>query len=141
MSCGNCGVDIELKHMLLDVKCQLDQIGRPVKFYLQTESEIVRDKYGSIIQTDKDFLQMNAWPYTPNPTDKQIEQAGLRERTEALFYTATQDWMDAGIDFKDIDIIISEIGISGERYEIKDKGLTGNYSDSFLYITFGVSKK
>lgn len=141
MSCGNCGVDIELKHALLEVKCVIDQYGMEVEFFIEDENEITRDKYGSIIKDTDSSLKMNAYPLTYNPTDKQIEKAGLRERTEALFYTATQDWKDAGIDFKDIEIIRSKVEINGERYVIKDKGRISQFSDTFLYITFGVSKK
>jgi hypothetical protein len=92
---------------------------------------------------------------TYNPTERQLEKAGLFESSEAIMQTAMLDWMDANIQYDDIDITrctvdilpievglpVSEDERTGTMWEIKAKSRSGAYANGYLYITFSLKRR
>lgn len=148
MSCncgGNrCGVDHEYKLAACDVKRTIDQYGAPVVIRFNTEENIVRDKYGSIINRKKDInkeLNINAFPLTYSPTVKVKTNAGIRENTDLIIWTAMLDWENFGYWIKDLNMIKADVIINGETFEIVDKSFKDQFGINFLYVVLGLNLK
>jgi len=134
-------VNLEVKYAKIEARNVINERGQLINIFLKKESDIVRDEYGSIIQSGPASFDMYAFPVTYNPSRREIEKAGLFEESTLLIYTAKLTWEDYSIDFKDIDAIVSHIEISGEKFLINEKGRAGNHANDFYYITFNLSKE
>ena len=127
-----------------DIKRMVDERGDLVKFNYRTEDDVDRDPYGSIEKrkTPAAPLLFRAFPVEFSPSQKKLEKAGIVEECDVLIYTAMQDWRNNGIGFADIEFATrNTVELQGESYEIKSKGLSSQFSDSFLYLTFGLVKR
>lgn len=128
---------------LIDIKNHVDERGDLVQIVLRTEAQVDRDLYNSIEKRYKDTkYSMKAFPVTFNPSDRQLEKAGLRERGNVLIYTAMKDWMNAGVAYDDILLDLKPtVHLQGSVYEIREKGLFGQVNDWFGYINLGLFKR
>ena len=139
------GVYLERKYALTDAKFVIDERGDVVEIFLRKEADVARDSYNSIASrntTSAFHVFMRAFPVQTNPSDKQLEKAGIRERADVIVYTAMQDWINAGKGFNDIDMSGRlTVIMQGETYELKTKGLVGQMNDTFLYLTMGLFRK
>jgi hypothetical protein len=137
------GVEKEKSDAMVDVQASCHEYGVPIRISLRGEGDVTRDKYKSISQrkTPSPILSFMANPVDYNPSEKQLEKAGIREPCDAIAYTAMQDWIDSELEWKDIDIVRTTAVLQGQEMEIKSKGYSGQYGSSYLYITLGLVRK
>ena len=140
----------ELLAALNDIKCVAVEWGATVKFRIRKESQIVRDDYNSIkrfnntesgespIATE---LVMKAYPINYNPSQRDLDKSGLKERTEVILYTPRQYWIDASLGIDDIDMERTTVILDDCTYEIRDKARNSQFREDFLYYVFGINKK
>lgn len=139
------GQTMEQEQALRDAQQIIRERGKSIIIRPYTETKIVRDKYNSIIKrttasvTSRTFF---SFPIIFNPTTKQMEDAGIREKTDLLLKTATQDWLDFGFTMetlKDIDTIRMTVIIENSKYEIQSKQFDSQYNDTWLYVHLGAN--
>lgn len=125
-----------------DIHDIVNEQGDVMKVVLRSESDVARDNYSSVNKRDQEkVIFIRAYPITMMPNTKQIEKAGLKDRCDVLAYTAYQDWAAEGIEFEDIEYTgRTRVMWRGTTYEIRDKGVQVQLSDSFGYITLGLFK-
>jgi hypothetical protein len=140
------GVKLERDYALVDARNKIWELGEQINLYTHTEDTIERDDFGSIVRhipgVTNTFI-FYAFPVMINPTIEQVEKAGLREKTEAIVYTAMLDWWDNNFTMDDLNKLNSikmQVVIHGEKYEIKDKNLHSDFSDTHLYVVLGLNK-
>jgi hypothetical protein len=132
-------VTLERGAALLDVQRIVHEYGTQLSIRLRTEANVTRDLYNSVADWPTDrTLAFKANPVVHNPNDRQIERAGLREKSQCIVYTATKDWTDAGLAFKDIDPERTTIVLDARRYRVVERGQTDVFAGAALYITFGL---
>jgi hypothetical protein len=137
------GVYAERNCALRDVKSIMEERGDLVEFLFRKEPNVTRDNYNSIDKRNQSqVLFFRAYPIEFGPSEKKLEKAGLREQNDVLIYTAMKEWITYGIDFRNIELATrNTVKIQGNTFEVKEKGLSGQFNDTFLYITFGLSKQ
>jgi hypothetical protein len=135
-------VGLERNHALIDVQNESVLYGEEMTVYVREESQVARDKYGSIKKrsTAGGGITMQAYPLTFNPNQYQIQKSGLKEEVDAIAYTPMKTWTDNSIGFEDIDLSRSSVILRGIKYWIKDKTYSGQFADTFLYITIGLRR-
>lgn len=141
MSCQ--GISVEQCGALRDAQTVCRRYGDLITVYDRTEANITRDSYNSIkarSTTSPIPKTMYAYPIDFQPNQKQIEKAGLRESCELMIYTPKKSWSDIGVDFEDIDLIRDTFIIRNIKYVIKEKGLSSQFGNTYLYCTFGLSR-
>lgn len=140
------GIQHEKELALIDARDYCWERGKQIKLRLHEEQTITRDRFGSIKKRDlaaSPELTFYAYPITFNPTDKQMEESGIREKTQVIAYTAMLDWTDAGYTLttlKDLDSIRMTVIIESAKYEIRDKALNSQFSDTYLYVVLGLNR-
>lgn len=135
------GTVLERNCALIDAKNIIDERGQVVKFLETNEVNISRDSYNSYKKKTRTTVHdLFSYPITFTPSRRAIELAGLREETEVLIYTSNKDWIDKGFDISDIDDERWNVKLNGKKYEVKEKGFSSQFLDTFLYITFGLFK-
>ncbi len=144
------GVHFEYQSALYDQQMTTHEYGQPIIIHIRYEGDVTRDAYSSIKSrpTDSHTLSWRASTIDYQPTERRMEKAGLRERADAIIYTAMQDWIDAGIAFDDIEIkrMYIEIAaipgeVNGTTYEVKEKARAVPFGNGYLCISFGLSKR
>ncbi len=140
------GVWVDRTEALIDTKATIDERGDLVEIFLRKEGDVVRDRYNSIEKRNQSLgdstghLFFKTYPVQFSPSEKQLEKAGIKEKTDVIIYTAFYDWLNAGKNFKDIDITGRlSVNLQGETYELRNKGLVSQMNDVFLYITLGLA--
>ena len=115
--------------------------GMPITLYLRGEPEVTRDDYSSIkkksIGTSYTY-NFKAHPVQYNPTDQQIEKAGIREHIEVIAYIPTKYFIDNSLEFSDIDLIRATVELQGVTYKIRNKNRVDKFFDQYLYVTLGL---
>jgi hypothetical protein len=142
-SANNPDVRMERCMAMRDVKSVVDERGDILKIIIRAEKDVSRDAYNSVQKRDQErVIFMKAFPIETRPSDKQLEKAGIREKTDLTAWTASMDWINAGIGFDGIEFATRTTVVwQGNVYEIRDKGLVNQIGDSFLYITLGLVKR
>ncbi len=143
-ACCSNPVDFETTLAMKDVQCTVNQYGMALSVRLADEEDVDRDKYNSIKKRTPATQSIAAYPVIFSPTTKDQDRAGLRELTEVIAYTPTQDWVDAGFDMTmldEIDSIRALVTFKGVTYEIKDKSLQSQMGSEFLYVVLGLNRK
>lgn len=131
---------------LIDARDIIRERGKQIEIRLHTEQKITRDKFGSIknrgtAQTDERTFY--SYPLTFNPSEKELDRAGIREKVQVLAKTAMLDWNDAGYPMetlKTLDSIRATVIIDGSKYEIRDKVLESQFGGTYLYVLIGLNK-
>lgn len=143
--CCNTPVSFEAKLAMKDAQCVINMYGTSISVLLSDEGDVDRDRYNSIKRrTPNTSPSLKAYPVIFSPTMKEKDKVGLRELTEIIATTATQDWIDLGFDMEmlnEIDSIRALVTYRGTTYEIKDKALRSQIGDSFLYVVLGLNRK
>lgn len=136
------GVYHERVLALADARNVIHEYGDLLMFKFRDEGSVERDGYGSVSRRKPDrVLALRAHPVEFGPTEKKLEKAGIKEACDVLIYTAMQDWIENGIDFRDIEMATrTTVSLQGATYQVKSKGLSGQFGDSHLYVTFGLDK-
>lgn len=126
-----------------DIKEMVDERGESIKVISRTESDVTRDKYNSIKKrAQHTIFFLKAYPVIFNPTSKQLEKAGIKEKCDVMIYTAYLDWSQNDIEFEDIEINgRTTIMIRANEYEIREKNVEVQLIDSFGYVTLALSRK
>ena len=135
------GVQLEETHALQDAADYLYERGSEVKLYVNSESTIERDVYGSVKKRTPSYITLHAFPIDYNPTDDQLMKAGVREQVDLLVTLATKHLTDNSISYLDIDTGRYEIEVNGDVYSIKDKNQINMFSHIYLNVILGLSKK
>lgn len=132
--------DYELKCALMDVQ-QSKLAGAVVLF--QIPGLVVPDKLKSIKRVAADIYSLYAHPVTESPSLRIREKAGIKEEVDVLIYTASLDWIDAGIDFKSIDIENTKVEIPAlgvGTFTIKERSRGQLFANCPLEYIFGLIK-
>jgi len=143
---SDIGVILEKENALLDARDVIRERGQPVKIVMYEERKIERDRLNTVKKNKRSEapeIIFYAHPVIYNPTAKQSEEAGLKEQTQVLIKTAVQDWIDNGYtveNLKMIDSLHCKVIIAGAKYEIKDKALSSQFSNTYLYINLGLNE-
>jgi len=126
---------------LKDAQSIVNCEGQYIEFILRDEDQVTRDIYNSIKQkTQSENIMIKAFPVTFSPSRQFLEKIGLREDVEVVIHTATQDWIDEGYTYDDIEIMRSTVHLNGNVYQIKEKTLTDYIGNNGIYIVFGLKK-
>ena len=138
----NVPAQLERDNALLDVQLEVDIYGDELKLRVRDETKIDRDSYNSIKQRDLPTSEIivKAYPITFNPSQHQIEKAGLKETVDVMAYIPMKNFSDNSILFEDIDLIRSSVILRDIKYWIKDKTYTSQFLDTFLYILLGLRR-
>lgn len=135
------GVQLERDCALEDAKDFIDERGDEITLNTNNENAVVRDSYGSIINRAPTQYTMNAFPVEFQPTDDQLEKAGIREKVDVIIYIATLDLTNNSIDHRSIDTTRWEIILKGDTYTIKEKNELNMFADTYLNVALGLFKK
>lgn len=137
------GVSKEYADALIDAQSTCREYGILVFISLRGEVDVSRDKYNSVKQHhDVDTpLHFYGNPIQYQPSQKQLEKAGISEPVDVVAYTAMQDWIDHGFKWDDIDVVRTTVTIQGNEMMVKAKGYYGEYGTGYLYITLGLVRK
>jgi len=132
------GVQLERDCALEDAKEWIDERGDEIKLKASNEGNVVRDVYGSIKQKAVTEYTMNAFPIEFNPTDGQMEKAGIKENVDVIIYLAQLDLTNNSIGYETIDDIRWRVTVKGATYTIKDKNQVNMMADTYLNIALGL---
>lgn len=130
---------------LRDVYETSNLYGESVKIYIREEVDVRRDSYEDIkagkVVPAVPPITMPAFPVQFQPSRRQLEKAGCKEDCEVLIYTPMYSWNQLNLDFEDIDLIRSTVTLRDRKYIIKEKALSSQFTDTFLYITLALKRK
>jgi hypothetical protein len=137
-------VQKERDDALKDVSDIVNEYGEEITLIVREESNISRDKYGSIkcaqVVPALEY-KFKALPVDHNPDSRKMEKAGIREECNVIAWISMKDVLDKGLDYGKIDAGRFNVIIHGETYNITEKGKAGEYADEHLYITLGLAKR
>jgi hypothetical protein len=138
----NPAVVIERDAALLDVQRIVAEYGSPLVVMVRGEANLTRDLYNSVAgrPTDAPRLSIFAFPLIHDPNDRQVEKAGLREKYQAIAWTAMKDWTDGGMTFATIDAERTTVVVESRQYRVKEKGQASVFGDTALYVTLGLER-
>ena len=137
-------VALERSSALLDVQRTSHEYGHPVTVYIRGESGVVRDTYQTISQFTQApaiAYSIYAFPIRYDPTQRELEQAGIYERCDVLIWTATKDWTDLGLSYLSIDEVRSTVVLDGAEYRVGHKQQQDRFFDVHLHIALGLTKR
>lgn len=138
----NAGVALEQCEALTDIRNVMQEYGSDVKLQMRVEVDIARDKYNSIKTPDATVdYTFKCYPIQENPTQSQMNKAGIYEKVDALVYSAMQDWILNGISNDNIDVTRDTVIWAGKTWNIKEKSSTTQIGDIYLYVVLGLTKK
>jgi hypothetical protein len=127
---------------LIDAQNVINERGDEVTLIIRTETGVTRDAYGSIVKKqDATKYYFKSYPINWSPNSDTLKQAGLREECNVIVNFGMKDFKDNGLNFADLDINRMSVILQGQDFEIKEKGLNSQFSDTFLYISFGLFKR
>lgn len=135
------GIELEQTHALQDAADYLYERGSEIKLYVNSETTIDRDIYGSIKKRTPSYKTLHAFPLDYNPTDDQLMKAGVREQVDLLITLATKHLIDNGLSYASIDTGRFEVEVNGDIYAIKDKTQINMFSHVYLNVVLGLNKK
>lgn len=134
------GVELEQIHALQDAADYLYERGSEVKIYVNDETTIERDIYGSTKKRTPTYITLHAFPLDYNPTDDQLMKAGVREQVDLMITLATKHLTDNGLSYADIDSGRFQVEVNGDLYNIKDKNQINMFSHVYLNVVLGLNK-
>lgn len=129
---------------LLDVQRVVAQYGQPVQITSPNESDIVRDDYGRIIKYGRTQWTLNAFPVSPNPSQRELEQVGIFDRVDCLWYLSSLDCSALSLnaasfvlDKNATDTNRMTIIFKKRQYRLVSAQDYSVFADSFLYLVLG----
>lgn len=136
------GIDFNYECALIDVQCQVNEVGNEIRFEPLQESDYTRDSLRSFAKNDDvtGFL-VYSYPTDFTPNEKSIERAGLREDVDIILHTSKKSWDDQNITYDDLDILRYKALINGQQYKVVDKNLYGQLGNNYLYYIIGLTKE
>lgn len=148
--CGiNSGAcfDFETTAALNDIKCLVEEWGADISIRPRTEKNVARDAYGSIKRFNVTEtaaitpVDVKAYPLNFSPTQRDIDKAGLKDDTEVIAWIPRQYFIDANIEFDQLDMERITFLIQNKPYEMKDKAQQSQIRNEFLYYVFGLAER
>jgi hypothetical protein len=144
------GVLIEAMAALKDVKNVSREYGTPISINYRDEADIVRDSLGmpKMKKAPSLLLATYALPVEYQPSEKKLEEAGIREKVDLIVKTPLIDWINAGIvtltsvgiSFSGIDIIRMTAILDGVEWKIADKGIPERVGEIPHHISLGLRR-
>lgn len=134
----NPGVELERDCALIDAKEFIDERGDEIILNVSLESDVTRDRYGSIKKHSPSEIVMCAFPIEFNPTDGRLEKAGIKENIDLMITLSQKDFIDNDLTIDDIDDIRWRVVVKGKTYSIKDKNEINQMADTYLNIVLGL---
>lgn len=129
---------------LLDSQTAINTLGKQITIKLFTDATVNKDNYGEIKGKGTPVsLTFYSYPLTYSPSQKEWEEAGLKEKVDIMVKTSMKTWNDYGYTMErlqSLDMIRAEIIVDGQRFEIKDKVKESQFFDTYLYILIGANK-
>lgn len=113
------------------------------------QQKITKDKYGSIIARESEYVEVSAFPIQYSPTAKELEAIGVLDRMDVTAYCSSKELKDLGLiaDYgyskKDNLSIIDTTIVDKWNNEYRVATIQ-NYSafmDSYLYVVFGLLRR
>lgn len=141
---SSCGVRLEGLHAQMDAQTLVREYGQQIEVRLRDEDNVSRGTYNSIKSRPTNKTASGvfaAYPIEYQPTERQLEKAGLRERCDVSVWIPILDFQDLGFEFADINATRSTVIVDGEEFQIKDKARASQFGGVWLYYTLGLSKK
>ena len=138
------GVQLERAQLLYDEWYNTQMYGEEVRFQLNKESSVSRDRYSSISNkqvTTPKKITMKAYPIIFNPSRYQQDKAGVSEQVTVIITTPMKSWTDNGEDIDSLIAIKGEVILRGKTYTITDKSLQRQVADTFVCINIGLFEK
>ena len=140
------GVIKERDDALTDVSELVNEYGEEIEIYVRSESNVTRDKYNSIVESDFITIpdvtyKFKAFPIEHNPNRAMLEKAGIREQCESIAWLSSKDLISRGLDFDKLENEKITFIVDGNNYGIRDKVKNVHYADAHLYWVFGLFKK
>jgi len=146
----NAGTGVEAMAALRDVRNVSREYGTPVTVNLRAESEVARDSLGMIKAhlAPAAPLQTYAFPVEYGPSERHLEQAGIREKVECLIKTPLLDWVEAGIidlarvgvTFTAVDITRTTVTLDGLQWKVADKGIPERVGEVPHHVALGLRR-
>lgn len=144
------GVSIEAMTALKDVRNVSREYGTPIIVNLRGEDDVRRDSLGTIKARvpPAASLATYALPVEYGPSERHLEQAGIREKVECLIKTPILDWVEAGIidlarmgiTFMAIDITRSTVTLDGLQWKVADKGIPERVGEVPHHVSLGLRR-
>jgi hypothetical protein len=130
--------------MTNNVLTERDDIYRVIKFLNPNESEVYRDKFGSIAGKGLNYVELKSFPLYINPSQKQKDRAGVKEHITAIFYISYEEYLEK-LQIPLFDIIRHRIEVNfdgrSRQFDIDTAIPKGNITDneivSYRYLIFG----
>jgi hypothetical protein len=116
--------------------------GVTATFRLRDEAQVSRDRYGSIKgDSSSQLVEVPVYPLEMQPDRNRLQRAGLFQAAQAIAWTPSKAWEDAGVAWGDIDLRRATVEVAGQAWSLTEKGRASQFADSFLYWTFGLERK
>lgn len=132
----------ELNEALLDVYDVLRDYGDTLKIYIETNGTVTKDEYGSIIsRSESGVLEFYVYPFTQNPSQKELEKVGIRENVDCIAYLSQYEFQDKNLTIKSIDSIRAKVVHKENEYSIKEKSEYSPFGGTTLYVVLGLKRK
>ena len=136
-------VQAEAKQARTDITREIAAYGYPLEFLVRnTQAQQTLDSYGTVKKKpDNTPTDLKAYPVIYSPNLRQLEKAGLREECSAIVYTSALDWDNQSINWQALDVQKTSVNLSGETFDIKEKGKVGGLANMILYYTFALMRR
>lgn len=122
---------------LLDVQGVVNGYGEDIKLEFNDELDITRGDYKDRKRWDGNVITIKAFPIDFNPSPKMLEKAGVTEKVDVLTHTSTQDWIEEGLTYQDMEKANIRMKIDSEVFENNVVKRFSQFGSKFLYIIFG----
>lgn len=121
----------------------VNQRGVDITILEPSESQVVTNAYGDkVSKRQGNPLTLKAFPITENPTEREVEKAGFKDRVDLIVYTSSKDWREIhSKEFSELKTPHMEIQYNGGSYEVKQANRHSQFENEFLYIVFGGIRK
>ncbi len=124
-------------------------IGGIIKYYSNTESDVIRDNQGDIVGYGNDYVELFSHPRNLNPSQKDREKAGVKEYITAIFEVSSEEFRKkvnkfnsdlSSYDYNRDMIAVDFMGIT-KWYNIDTVNFTGAINQGYRYIILGCVEK
>lgn len=141
INCASSGIQFEANCAKMEIETSINERGTGLIFKDNNNETVTRDRLNSIIHTaNTPALMIKAFPVQFDPTRRQIEAASRREITDVNLFTPMASWDNLGLDVDQVRTEFARMVLIGETYKIEEVSVSSHFSETFLYMTFGLNK-
>lgn len=120
-----------------DVRRIVNEYGQDVSILRDSETDMTRDQYGSITQRAPQVFKISAFPVRLNPSEKDLQKVGIREKVDLILYLSNERLAALGKTMDDIDPIRDTVQWKGKTYKITHRNPYSQFNDVDLYTVLG----